>query len=200
LLFDMAVINLLVEGEVDEAVARRIINECGYESGSCYGKKGFPYIKEKIQAFNKSAVVLCYLTLVDFMDTEFKCPPEVVEKWLPHRNNLMIFRVVVREIESWIMADRENLAKFLQVNIEQIPLKPENEYDPKQKLINIARKSRSKAIRDSLVPKQNSTAQVGRLYNFEMKRFIRDYWSLENARANSSSLDKCIKRISEISF
>ena len=75
-----------------------------------------------------------------------------------------------------------------------------NENDPKQKLVNIARKSRSKSIRDALVPEQNSTAQVGKLYSFEIKRFVRDFWSINTARVNSKSLDKCLIRLSEISL
>lgn len=194
----MAIINLLVEGEIDEAVARRMISECGYDIGTCYGKKGVSYIKEKIQAFNLSSVSMCYLTLVDFMDTKFQCPPEILNNWIPPRNKKMIFRVVVREIESWVMADRENLAKFLNVNIEQIPLNPESESDPKQTLVNIARKSRSKTIRDSIVPEQNSTAQVGKLYNSTIKQFVNDSWNINSAQENSLSLKKCMERLNEI--
>ena len=110
----------------------------------------------------------------------------------------MFFRIVVREIESWIMADRENIANFLNVSIEKIPLSPENEDDPKQKLVNIARGSRSSKIISELVPEQNSTAQVGKLYTSEIKRFISDSWDANSARTNSPSLDKCLKRLEEI--
>ena len=79
-----------------------------------------------------------------------------------------------------------------------MPTNPESEPDPKRKLVNIARKSRSKKIRDALVPDQNSTAQVGKLYTSEMKRFVSDFWNIDTARKNSPSLDKCLKRLSEI--
>lgn len=141
---------------------------------------------------------ICYLALVDFMDTGCACPAEVILKWLPNKNDLMIFRVVVREIESWLLADRINIAKFLNVNIEKIPLNPENEADPKRKIINIARSSRSSKIRSALVPEQNSTAQVGKLYTSEIKRFIKDFWNIDSARENSPSLDKCLKRLQEL--
>jgi len=194
----MAVINLLVEGEIDEIVAHKIVLGVGHQVGATYGKKGSGYIKNKIQDFNKSAQNICYLSLVDFMDTKCKCPSEVISNWLPHKNTLMIFRVVVREIESWLLADRKNIAKFLNVSLEKIPRHPEAEDDPKQKLVNIARYSRSSKIRSSLVPEQNSTAQVGKLYTTEMKRFVHEFWDINSARKNSPSLDKCFKRIKEI--
>jgi hypothetical protein len=194
----MAIVNLLVEGEIDETVAHKLVLEVGHQVGVCYGKKGCPYIKSKIRDFNKSAQNIYYLALVDFMDTGYKCPSEVISNWLPHKNELMCFRVVVREIESWIMADRKSLAEFLNVSIEKIPLNPENENDPKQTLVNIARGSRSSKIISALVPEQNSTAQVGKLYTSEIKRFISDFWDTNSARINSPSLDKCLKRLEEI--
>lgn len=194
----MATINLLVEGEIDEIIAHKLIFGVGHLVGACYGKKGYPYIKNKIQDFNKSAQNIYYLALVDFMDTKLECPAQVISNWLPNKNELMFFRVVVREIESWILADRESLAAFLNVNIELIPAKPETEPDPKRKLVNIARKSRSKKIRDALVPDQNSTAQVGKLYTSEIKRFVSDFWNIDTARENSPSLNKCLLRLSEI--
>lgn len=194
----MAVINFIVEGEIDEAVAFKIASQLGHQIGNTYGKKGHGYIKVKIKDFNKSANTICYLALVDFMDTKCKCPSDVISNWLPSKNELMFFRVVVREIESWVMADRKNIAKFLKVPIEKIPIFPEAEIDPKQKLVNIARGSHSHSVISSLVPEQNSTALVGNLYNSEIKRFVLNFWDINLARLNSPSLDRCLKRLEEI--
>lgn len=194
----MAIINYLVEGEIDEAVIVRLLNAVNHETGVGYGKRGSGYIKQKIGKFNLTAKSMYYLALVDFMDTDCACPPEVVANWLPHKNERMIFRVVVREIESWLLADRKNIARFLQVGVEKIPSDPEAVADPKQKLVNLARNSRSKNIRFALVPEQNSTAQVGKLYISEIKRFVSDFWDVDSARYNSPSLDKCLSRLEEI--
>lgn len=199
----MAIIHPLVEGNLDEAVAFKIIKATGHTSGTCYGRKGIGYIKNKIQGFNQTARSIYYLTLVDFMDTQvinprLSCPPEVVTSWLPHRQPKMIFRVIVREIESWLLADRSNLAKFLKVNAGKIPANPEQVPDPKLKLINLARRSRSSQIRSALVPETGSTAQVGRLYDSEMKIFINTLWDIGKARSHAPSLDKCLKRLESL--
>jgi hypothetical protein len=194
----MALIHTLVEGLMDEAAANRLIKEAGHTPGTCYGKRGFTYIKNKVRGFNNASVSSNYLVLVDHMDTGLTCPSEVVSRWVPHRRENLLFRVVVRELESWLLADRENLASFLAINTTKIPSNPEQLNDPKLALINLARSSRSKSIREALVPETGSTAQVGKLYNSEMVRFIREDWSITNARHISESLNKCYMHLEEI--
>ena len=59
------------------------------------------------------------------------------------------------------MADRESIASFLAVSIAKVPQHPNLDPNSKQTLINIARTSRSKNIREDLVPRQGSGAKVG---------------------------------------
>lgn len=193
----MAIINFIVEGRIDKAVAVKLVSLTGHQTGDCFGEAGFGYIQKKIGAFNRSAQGSHYLALVDLMDTRFPCPSEVVAQWLPNRNLGMMFRVVVREIESWLLADSESIAEFLQVRKSTIPIEVESLNDPKQTLINIARKSRKRDVRETLVPADGTTAREGILYNDEMTRFVRENWNAEKARINSRSLDKCIIRLNE---
>lgn len=192
-------LHMLVEGRVDEAVSRRLICEAGHESGQAYGRKGWTYIKANLAAFNSSCGKHGLLTLVDFMDTGLDCPATVVKEWLPHCERRHIFRVVVREIESWILADRAGLAAFLHVPLVKLPLEPEAQRDPKQVLINLARGSKAKAIRAALVPADGQSASEGPLYSSELERFIREQWDPAAARVNSASLDRCLARLVEIS-
>jgi hypothetical protein len=194
----MAIIYPLVEGNLDEAAAFRIIEVTGHTPGTCYGKRGSGYIKNKVRGFNSAAQSTYYLALIDFMDTESSCPPEVVTSWVPNRQAKMLFRVVVREMESWLLADRDNLAKFLKVRADKIPTNPETVYDPKLELINLARRSISARIRSALVPEIGSTAQVGRLYNSEMRIFIETLWDINAARNYAPSLDKCLRRLESL--
>ncbi len=194
----MSVINPLVEGEMDEAAAFKLINATGHTPGVCYGKKGCGYIRTKIQGFNRSARSTCYLTLIDLMDTGFSCPPEVLAGWVPHLAPNMLFRVVVRELESWLLADRQNIADFLSVSPIRIPENPEEVQDPKQSLVNIARRSRNSKVRRSLVPDSGSTAQVGKLYVSEMNAFINTRWDVAEARRSAPSLDRCMSKLESI--
>jgi len=195
----MALIHTLVEGLMDEAAANCLIKVAGHTPGTCYGKKGYTKIQSKVQSFNKTSVGAIYLVLVDFMDTGLACPADVVSQWVPHRRPNLLFRIVVRELESWLLADKENLADFLNVSVAKIPTDPELVKDPKLALVNLARSSRSKSIREALVPDPGSvTAKEGRLYTSEMVRFIQERWDIANARSNSESLNKCCKRLEEM--
>jgi hypothetical protein len=192
------VINILVEGVIDEAVANRLLDATEHTPGVCYGKQGCGYIKKKIQGFNRAAKNIYILALLDFMDTKLSCPPEVISKWAPHLEPKMIFRIVVRELESWLLADRHNLSNFLKVNVSLVPLDPESITDPKRALINLARHSKSARIRSAFVPEANSTAQVGKLYTSEIISFIEKSWDVQAARHLAPSLDRCLKRLEEL--
>lgn len=186
---------LLVEGNLDESAGRRVAEKAGFSVSVTYGRRGIGYIRTKIAGFNRAASAQPILALADLMDTGMDCPPEVVEAWLPHRNEMMLLRVVVREIESWLLADRPNLAEFLKIPAEKIPLAPEELSDPKETLINLARKSRSASIRRTLVPAEGSTAREGPGYTSEMERFVRSRWDLEAAQEHAPSLERCLRSL-----
>jgi hypothetical protein len=190
-------INLLVEGDIDEAVGRRLLETTGHSAGIFYGKRGWLYIKNKIRGFNTVTKVQPIFALVDFMDTGENCPPRVVTAWVPNKSKNLIFRVVVREIESWLLADINGIAQFLRVPRTRIPSHPEKLNDPKQTLVNLAHKSRSRNIRSALVPKQKSTATEGKLYRSELIKFVYDNWDTNVARMRSPSLDHCLIRLQQ---
>ncbi len=188
-------VSALVEGPIDEAVARRLVHESDLEFDTCYGKKGIGYLKQKIAGFNMAATGQTILAIADFMDAGFECPAAMVENWLPNRHANMIFRIAVREIESWLLADRTHVAEFLKVAQVHIPRNPENLNDPKQALVNLARRSKSRRIQDSLAPKPGSSAHVGPLYVAEITKYVRTTWDVVAARQASTSLDKCLARL-----
>jgi len=192
------ILNILVEGYVDEAVAWKLIEEAGHQAGIAYGKKGWTYIQKKVGAFDRTCGVHGLLTLVDLMDTRLECPAAVVKEWLPRCAEKHIFRIVVREIESWILADRAGMADFLNIPLSKLQIDAEAQTDPKQTLINLARGSRTKAIRDALVPQKGLSVSEGPLYSSELIRFVMEKWNPMKAQANSVSLAKCLLRLTQL--
>ena len=188
-------IALLVEGTLDETVGRRVVEEVGGVVVETYGNQGIHYIKKKIQGFNQLAAGIPILALADLMDVEFNCPAQVVEEWLPHRNEAMLLRLVIREIESWILADRANVAHFLGVPRKQIPRRPEQLDDPKRVVVNLARQSQYRHINELLVPEKGVSASEGPGYTSEMQKFVREDWELEKAAKKSESLARCMTAI-----
>lgn len=135
-----------------------------------------------------------YLILTDLDNKE--CAPTMIQEWLPEtKNPNLIFRIAVREVESWVLADRPGFAKFLGISPKKVAAKPDDLPDPKAYLINLARKSRKRAIREDIVPRQGSTAKQGPAYNECLVSFVQEAWNPSNASLSSPSLERTIKAI-----
>jgi hypothetical protein len=96
------------------------------------------------------------------------------------------------------MADREHLAEFLKINISRIPQKPETIPNPKQRMVELGKSSRRKAIREDMVPRPGSGRSIGPAYNSRLAKFVWDEesgWRPEVAIQNSDSLRRCINCI-----
>lgn len=195
----MIVIDLLVEGLLDEAVARRLVTEQKLQVGTVFGKKGYAYIQQKIAGFNVRAKFGSpMLVLIDFMDTNLPCPGLVVSTLTPDKSENLIFRIVVRELESWLLADRSGVADFFGISENHVPTDCENLGDPKLELVNLARRSRRTRIRNAIVPKAGSSGIVGPGYVAEMTTFVLERWDVSSARINVESLDRCLQRLESL--
>lgn len=182
-------INLAVEDSLSEAVLKKILNQsgCSYAVGLTYMKNGYGYLKSKINGFNNAAKGTPFLVLTD-LDTA-QCPAELIRKWLPNgKNHNLLFRIAVREVEAWILAHRIAFAEFLCVSKRLIPSDVDNIVNPKQLLINLAKKSPRCNIRQGIVPKTGSLSKQGPDYNGQLNLFVEHYWNVLEAKNNSYSL------------
>jgi len=190
------VINAAVEGDLDEAVLRRLVLEAGAVLGLIYGKKGRENLELRLRGFNHAAQINRWVVLVDLDRDE--CPVSLRGDWLPEPARLMCFRIAVRAVESWLLADREAMAGFLEIALSKVPHNPEAEFDPKRVLIDLARSSRSPEIRRDMVPHRESGRTVGPGYSSRMKDYTTNHWRPEVAAESSDSLRRCRLRIGEL--
>ncbi len=100
--------------------------------------------------------------------------------------------IAVRAVEAWLLADRERIANLLAVSQAKIPLRPEELEDPKQTLVDLARRSRRRTVRDGLVPTKTSGRQVGRDYNELLTDFVVNKWRPSDAARRSDSLRRAL--------
>jgi hypothetical protein len=194
----MPVISILAEGTLDEAVAKRIVRAAGGQPATPFPKDGAHYIEKKIQSYNRLAQGMPILTLVDLMDVDPACPPEAVREWLPHRHEQMLLRFVVREIESWILADRTSVSRFLGIRKSKIPHHPEELDDPKASFMECARASPKDGLKNALVPDDPTVRAEGPAYTNRMERFVRKQWNLERAMQNAPSLQRSVRAVETI--
>lgn len=189
-------INLAVEDALSEAVLQKILHQSGlpYAVGICYKKSGFGYLKKTIRGFNKVAKGTPFLVLTDLDKAE--CPPVLIQEWLPvHKHPNLLFRVAVRAVEAWILADRTGLAKFLGISEKLLPDDVDGLEDPKQCLINLAKKSRRRELRQDIVPLPGSTARQGPNYNGRLISFVKEFWEPHTGKRNSGSLQRTVTTV-----
>ena len=188
-------VTVAVEGDLDERVALRLVEEAGGAVSRVHGKRGKPWLQRQIGGYRNAARYAPWLVLVD-LDRDL-CAPGLRRDWGvdPGTGNLC-FRVAVRSIESWLLADSERLASFLGIARRYIPREPDAVPDAKRALIEAAARSRRKTIRDALVPL--GSARIGPLYTGTLVRFVDQSWNPVAAAATSPSLAACRTRLAEL--
>ena len=194
-----SVITGAVEGDLDEALLRRISAYAGFNLGTVHGREGKPTLLKRLAGYNNAARFSPWVVLID-LDNDCDCAPTCLQQWLPCPSHQMYFRIAVRMIEAWLLADRERVARLLGVAEANFPEDPDDLENPKQTLINLARRSR-RSIKADLVPRDGSGRSVGPLYNARMIEFTEDRsagWRPEHALRRSASLSRCIQKLQQL--
>ncbi|MBE9483418.1 MAG: DUF4276 family protein [Bacteroidetes bacterium] len=209
-------IDIAVEDDLSEAVIRKILPD-KYVVGKRRNLKqgGSGHLKKSIRAYNKNAAKGMPITVLTDLDKpltparryttpvvidsdaeKYRCAPTLIKKWLPvpiHHN--LLFRVAVREVEAWVLADRDRFARFLDIEETSIPVDVDGIDDPKKCLTDLARKSCKRELREAIAPKKGSTAKYGKDYNGPLIQFVEDRGDPRAAMRNSPSLKRAIKAV-----
>jgi len=188
------IVSAAVEGLVDEAVIRRLLLDAAALSGTVYVTNGKSNLKKKVNAYNQAARRFPWILLVD-LNREADCAPALRARWLPWPNELMCFRVAVREVEAWLLADRQSMSQFLGVTLAKVPQDPDSLDNPKGFLVDLARRSRFRDLREDMVPRPASGRSEGPAYASRMIEFAGQHWRPSVAEKSSESLRRCRKGI-----
>lgn len=190
---------IAVEDKLSEAIAKKTARHVfggGVHLQPIVGN-GFGSLRKKLPSFRNASHQYPLWLLTDL--DRWPCPATLIGQWtggqaLPANFS---FRVAVREIESWLLADREVIAGFLGISIAKIVRDPDEIDDPKQYLVNLA-KNGKREIRDDIVPRKGSASSQGFGYNARLCEFVENEWSPHRASDWSRSLRRAITRLSEL--
>lgn len=187
------------EDELSEIVGEKLIRECVADGDVAIRlrKGGNGYLRTNLDKFRQISDRMPLLLLTD-LDT-FPCANALRAEWL---SGVAIpaqfkFRVCVREIEAWLMADRQSFANLLGVPINRVPASPDDLADPKRTLLHLAREG-SRAVRSDLLIQRGAVASQGLGYNRLLGEFVATQWNLIDAATNSDSLSRAIARLQEV--
>lgn len=185
---------MAVEDALSETVLRRTLADrpVRYAIGAVYSRGGSGYLRKQAGAFNNAAKAGPFLLLTDL--DQHSCPTELVTTWLSGKpkHDCFLFRVAVREVESWLLGDLVRLKSFLHVkNGPAIPA-PEALPDPKQELLRLALRGRVRQMREALVSRNESSGRLfqGPDYNGTLAHFVTHQWDVSAARQACPSLER----------
>lgn len=191
-------VTAVVEGVSDEGVVRAVFASVGLEVGALLGGTGKGAILKRLDGYNRAADWAPWFVLVDLDDDFDGCAVEARQAWLPAPSPGMCFRIAVREVEAWLLADAVRAAAFLGVSRDVIPADPDDLPDPKQALVNLARRSRRRSVQEGLVPRPQSGALVGPTYVSDVSAFAASSWRPHVAAQASPSLARCLDQLAKI--
>lgn len=190
-------VNAAVEGIVDEAVLRRIFVDTNASLNRIYIAEGKSRLLHRLASYNHAANWQPWIVLID-LDQDASCAPIARQNWLPEQAPNLCFRIAVRAVESWLLADTVALAEYLHVPRSQVPQQPDILNDPKLTMVNLAQQSRRSAIVRDMIPRPGSGRSIGPAYSARMIEFAYSHWRPRVAKDNSDSLQKlfhCIEML-----
>ncbi len=180
-------VTLVMEGATDAPVIERLVGDAGLVVGPEYVMYGKPGLDRSLGGYNKAARFSPWLVLRD-LNSDEPCAPALRLRLLPTPSQYMRFHIAVREMEAWLLADAEGLSRFLEIPRTLVPDRPEEVPQPKVALINLARRSRRRHLREALVPESGSTAKVGPGYAAAVLDFATHSWRPVAAEERAPSL------------
>ena len=179
---------VVVEGDTDVPYVRKLAKEAGLEITSMVDATGKGNIDRDLVKYNSIAKTMPLLVLRD-LDHDAPCPGEFLAKSKLTPSRWFRFRLAVRELESWILADAPGLSKFIGVEERWLPSAPDSEQDPTRALLKIVARSPGD-VRRRLLPAKGSTTIVGPLYETTLIEFGEHHWSVARASRRSPSLKR----------
>lgn len=187
----MQPVTIAAEGDLDVAVARVLLQRVGLHAGPEYVLGGKPKLDAKLQAYNNAARFGRWLVLRD-LNSDAPCAGQLVGQLLAKPAEHMRFRIAVRTVESWLLADRDSLGDYLSVSRAILPTSPEVEANPKQTMLIVIARSRSSRIQNDMLPASGISARIGPLYNARLIEFVQNRWRPNEAAKRAPSLARAM--------
>lgn len=191
---------IVVEGTLEVPAALKMLQDLDLDEGAPepIDKRGRDAFWRDIGRYNQAAQVAPVFALADL--ERQPCATALLAASLPSgRHPNLVLRLAVRMLESWLLAHTDALAQFLTISAALIPRDPDQEEHAKRTLVNLARRSRSRRIREDLVPEPATSAVVGKNYTPRMTEFIRNQWRPLEAQRRSPSLRRALSALQAIS-
>lgn len=190
---------IVVEGDLEVAIVEGLFRSADipFDSDKVINKRGVERFWMDAPRFNRAARHKGIFGLADL--ERHDCAPSLIREKLggpPHPN--FVLRLSVRMSESWLLADRAGIASFLGVSQARIPQEPDTLGDPKQAILDLARNSRKRVVRNGIPPETGVQRRVGFEYLPLLSQFAKATWQPRSAAQRSPSLARALGRLNAL--
>jgi hypothetical protein len=194
----MLYVGLATEDELSEAVGKRLLAEIEQpiEANLLFRKNGDGYLRSNIKKWCALALQQPVILITDL--DKNPCPARLMDDWFVGdvRPTNLVFRVAVKEVEAWLLADHDAMRELIGEK-GKLPIQPDMLPDPKQHLLELARKA-NREVRQDLIKASGAVASQGIGYNARLADFVAKSWNPMRAANRSPSLQKAIVRLQEL--
>lgn len=193
----MTPIAVATEDQLSEAIALRLIADIPTPHRVTFklGNKGNGYLSSKMSSWYEMAQHQVMVVLTDL--DRANCLLEFRDQWLAHAPpDSLVFRVAVREVESWVLADHIAMRALIGAK-GVLPVAPDELPDPKQALLGLAKRA-PKQVRDDLLKTMDGRLAQGLGYNARLTEWVSTQWSPHRASERSPSLARARLRLNEV--
>lgn len=185
-------LTIAAEGSCDLAMMRRMVDSAGHQVDREFNCRGKGNLDKRLPGYINACAHYNWFVLRD-LDRDHACAPGLLGMLAPQGiPDRMLFRIAVRSMESWLLADRDAISGWLRVPKRQVDSSPEDLQDPKGYLASLASRSSSKELRQRMSPDDRSGARVGPEYESSITEFISQHW--KPTRAADGGLSPSLSR------
>ena len=187
---------VIVEGETDEPVINALMHAAGWADHEFFVRSvnGKGVIDRDLKNYWEAARVHPYVIFRDLDRDGEGCPVTLRAQLVEHtpgESPDLLIRIVDQCIESWILADRQGVAEFCERPIASV--RP-CDSRPKDQLLRLFQKAQFK----DAVLREGGKLAFGPAYALHLQRLMTDHWSIERAAAESDSLRRALKRLTDL--
>ena len=187
---------VIVEGATDEPVINALMRAAGWNHDQFEVKRanGKGVIDRNIKKYWEAARVHPYVIFRDLDRDGEGCPVTLRAQLVEHtpgESPDLLIRIVDQCIESWILADRHGIAEFC--NRSAARVEPPTSHH-KLYLLRLMKEAKLK----DAVEEKGRELDFGPAYELHLKRLMTHHWSIERAAAESDSLRRALKRLTDL--
>ena len=187
---------VIVEGATDEPVINALMRAAGWNHDQFEVKRanGKGVIDRNIKKYWEAARVHPYVIFRDLDRDGEGCPVTLRAQLVEHtpgESPDLLIRIVDQCIESWILADRHGIAEFC--NRSAASVEPPASHH-KLYLLRLMKEAKLK----DAVEEKGRELDFGPAYELHLQRLMTHHWSIERAAAESDSLRRALKRLTDL--